>query len=82
MNEKMMTRTRDFLDRHVIELIMDKYGLPERQAVNKFILSDTYQMMSDQEQGVCLMSPLAILDMWENEQISGDPRNSVYIREA
>ena len=25
-------------------------------------------------------SPLVILDMWENEKITGNPRNSIYIR--
>ena len=25
-------------------------------------------------------SPLAVFDMWENEQATGDPRNSLYLR--
>jgi len=56
-------------DSEVIKLISEKYGF-----------SETYEMLSDFELEMWEFSPLVILDMWENEKITGDPRNSVYIR--
>ena len=62
-------------DSEVIKLISEKYGFSEMESMRKFLYSETYEMLSDFE-----FSPLVILDMWENEKITGDPRNSVYIR--
>ena len=62
-------------DSEVIKLISEKYGFSEMESMRKFLYSETYEMLSDFE-----LSPLVILDMWENEKITGDPRNSVYIR--
>lgn len=74
-------RKMDFFDRQVSQLIIDKYGVKEREAVRDFIESETYQMLLDVELEVYKMSPLIIFDMWESEKITGDPRNSRYIRE-
>lgn len=74
-------RKMDFYDRQVSQLIIDKYGVKEREAVRDFIESETYQMLLDVELEVYKMSPLIIFDMWESEKITGDPRNSRYIRE-
>lgn len=73
-------RTRDFFDRHVTKMIVDKYGYDERTALNAFLQSESYQMLLDKEQEVYCMSPLAVFDMWESEKVTGNPRNSVYIR--
>ena len=48
--------------------------------MRKFLYSEAYEMLSDFELKMWEFSPLAILDMWENEKITGNPRNSVYIR--
>ncbi len=37
-------------------------------------------MVCDQELAMWEFSHPAILSMWECEQITGDPRNSIYIR--
>lgn len=74
-------RKLDFYDRQVVQLIIDKYGIKEREAVRNFIKSETYQMLLDVELDIYKMSPHIIFDMWESEKVTGDPRNSQYIRE-
>ena len=37
-------------------------------------------MLIDKETGVYKDSPLIIFDMWEAEKVTGNPRNSQYIR--
>lgn len=77
---KLNARKIDFYDRQVTELIIEKYGMIDREAIREFIESETYQMLIDVESEVYMMSPHIIFDMWECEKITGDPRNSQYIR--
>lgn len=72
--------TLDFYDRVVSKCIMEKYGLPEKQALKKFVISETYQMLINPELEMWDFSPFGIFDMWEAEQVTGNPRNSLYIR--
>ena len=74
-------RTRDFFDRQVLAEIKAKYGFNELDAIRSFLLSETYQMLVDPQTEVYSFSPLLLFDMWESEMITGDPRNSRYIRE-
>jgi hypothetical protein len=73
-------RMMDFFDRHVCALISEKYGLDEVESLRKFMNSKTYKMLSDDELKLWHFSPLAILDIWENEQNTGDPGASFYLR--
>ena len=73
-------RILDFFDRHVSDMIIEKYGFDDRDALRSFLESETYQMLLDAEQEVYTMSPRVVFDMWESEKITGDPRNSQYIR--
>ena len=54
--------------------------MKEKEAVRLFIESETYEMLLDTEQEIYMMSPNIVFDMWECEKITGDPRNSQYIR--
>lgn len=74
------SRTKDFYDRQVTQLIIEKYGLEEMEAIRAFISSETYQMLIDSETEIYKFSPKIVFDMWESERITGDPRNSQYIR--
>lgn len=74
-------RMLDFFDRHVSQLIVEKYGFDEKRAIRAFMESETYQMLSDPETEIYTFSPLIVFDMWECEQVTGDPRRSQYIRE-
>ena len=73
-------RTLDFFDRHVVQHIVEKYSFDELQAIKAFISSETYAMLQDPELELYKVSPLIIFDMWESEQVTGNPRNSLYLR--
>ncbi len=73
-------RVADYIDRNIVQMIIEKYGVNDRDALRMFLYSETYQMLLDKETGVFMMSPLIIFDMWENEKVTGNPRNSQYIR--
>ena len=73
-------RTRDFFDRQVIYLIKAKYGIEDMKAIHSFLFSETYQMLLDPLTEVYSFSPQIVFEMWESEMITGDPRNSQYIR--
>jgi predicted DsbA family dithiol-disulfide isomerase len=77
---KVDARTLDFFDRNVVLLICEKYGLDEKKALRELLESETYQMLVDRGQEVYRMSPIVVFDMWENEKVTGEPRNSQYIR--
>lgn len=70
----------DFYDRKVVEKIIDKYNLEPMEAVKQFLTSETHKMLEDPECGLMAFPDRALFDMWEVEQITGDPRNSSYIR--
>lgn len=77
---RVSARTLDFFDRQVVSMIIEKYGINEMEAIKNFITSETYQMLIDVETEVYKMSPRIVFDMWESEKVTGDPRNSQYIR--
>ena len=77
---KTDVRILDFFDRYNIKKIIDKYDFDENTAMRKFITSETYKMLIDKELEIYKMSPEIVFDMWEVEQITGKPRNSLYLR--
>lgn len=70
----------DYYNKAVIKRIIEKYELPEQDAAKKFLTSETHFILENEENGLFELSEKAIFDMWECEQITGDPRTSVYIR--
>lgn len=78
--KKNLYFTIDYYDRKVIELIMKKYNFEQMKAFRKFVMSKTHLMLEDASYGLLSFSEYAVFDMWEAEQITGDPRESVYIR--
>lgn len=78
--KKVLARTRSFFDCEVTTHIVEKYGFSEIQAIQSFISSKTYQMFIDADLEIYTLSPLIVFDMWESEQVTGNPRNSQYIR--
>ncbi len=69
-----------FYDRKVVERIIEKYGIEPMEALRRFLFSETYRMLIDEDLEMWDFSPFGIFDMWEAEEITGDPRNSLYIR--
>lgn len=49
-------------------------------AYKKFMFSKTYEMLSNPELQMWDFSCFGIFDVWEAEQKTGDPRDSIYIR--
>lgn len=70
----------DYYNREVVSMICEKYGLKPMPALRKFLFSQTYRMLSNPRLEMWDFSPLGIFDMWEAEQITGDARNSLYLR--
>lgn len=78
MND-FQTEVNQFYDTEVVGMISEKYNMPPLEALESFIDSETYRMFNDPELDMVEIPPAGIFDMWENEQVTGDPRNSLYI---
>lgn len=70
----------DYYDRQVIQAIIDKYAIEPMDAARRFLTSETHRMLEDADYGLLAYSDRAVFDMWEAEQVTGDPANSVYVR--
>ncbi|MBR5675359.1 MAG: hypothetical protein IKX14_02815 [Neisseriaceae bacterium] len=72
----------DCYNKSVIQKIIDKYHFDPMTATRKFWQSETYHLLNEEQFAMWEFSELAIFDMWEVEQLTGNPRNSVYLRSA
>ena len=79
MNEEM-SYILPYYNEKIVQMMMDKYGIEPLEALRRFLFSKTYRMLADAELEMWEFSPFGIFDMWESEQITGDPRNSLYLR--
>ena len=70
----------DYYDREVVKMIAEKYGYSLMDALRQFVISRTHEMLENEACGMTDFGAGAILEIWEAEKITGDPRNSVYIR--
>ena len=70
----------DHYDRHVIQMIIDKYDLNPMDATRRFLLSETHALLEDPDYGILSFPARSVFDMWEAEQVTGDPRNSLAVR--
>ena len=77
---KVLPFILDYYDREVSQMICQKYGLSIMEAYKKFMFSKTYEMLSNPELQMWDFSCFGIFDMWEAEQRTGAPRDSIYIR--
>ena len=77
---KVLPFILDYYDREVSQMICLKYGLSIMETYKKFMFSKTYEMLSNPELQMWDFSCFGIFDMWEAEQRTGDPRDSIYIR--
>lgn len=67
-------------DSRVAGLIADSRDIDAIEALRLFLGSQTHAMLLDDDLKLWHFSPLVIFDLWENEQATGDPRNSLYLR--
>ena len=70
----------DYYNKKIIQRIMDKYGMPQMDAARAFLTSETHSMLENADLAMWEFSERAIFDMWEAERVTGDPRNSQYLR--
>ena len=78
--KRIASASLDCYNKSVVQRIIDKYDMTPMEAVRTFLTSETHRMLEDAELAMWEFSHPAILSMWECEQATGDPRNSVYIR--
>lgn len=70
----------DYYDRQVIQAIIDKYALEPMDATRRFLTSKTHAMLENMDYGLLAYPARAVFDMWEAEQVTGNPADSVYVR--
>lgn len=71
----------DYYNSEVVMLISEKYGLSQMDAFKSFVRSKTHEMLENEEFGMTEFGAEALFEIWEAEKITGNPKNSVYIRE-
>lgn len=77
---KISVFSLDYYNKNVIPRIAEKYGLDIMDAARDFLTSEVHSMIEDPELEMWEFSERAVFDMWEVERITGDPRNSTYLR--
>ena len=70
----------DYYDEEVVRRIVEKYGYDEREALELFLSSKTYQMMANPDMAMWQFGPGGIFNIWESERITGSPLRSDYLR--
>ena len=70
----------DYYDEEVVRRIVEKYGYGEREALELFLSSKTYQMMVNPDMAMWQFGPGGIFNIWESERITGSPLRSAYLR--
>lgn len=70
----------EYYDIEIVEMIKKKYEIPHMEAFIRFVNSKTYQMIENKDLEMWDYGAPAIFDMWENEQVTGRPQTSVYLR--
>ena len=67
-------------DTEIASMISENRQISLMDALRIFLGSKTHEMLQDNEMKLWYFSPLAVYDMWENEEATGDPGNSLYLR--
>lgn len=70
----------DYYNSEVVMMIAEKYGLDQMEALKQFVMSKTHEMLENEDFGMTDFGAEAIFEIWECEKITGEPKNSVYIR--
>lgn len=80
----MMNRTNpailQTIDSEVSVLISQNRKISELEALRLFLKSKTHSMVLNDDLKMWYFSNIAIFDMWECEEATGDPTNSFYLR--
>lgn len=79
--KKLEPDITDYYTAEVVNMIVEKYNFSPMDALRHFASSQTHALLEDEECGMTAFGAGAIFELWEVERVTGDPRNSVYIRE-
>lgn len=79
MNKKTSPSIMQLFDEYLVNIISSQRNISGLDALRLFLNSKTHEMLENDDLKMWHFSPLAILDMWEVEMQTGDPRNSSYI---
>lgn len=77
---EIQAEINSYYDKEIVGMIHQKYGITPMRALTSYLNSQTYRMFNDPDLEMTEFSPAGVFDMWECEQITGDPRNSLYLR--
>ncbi|NMM93980.1 hypothetical protein [Bifidobacterium oedipodis] len=80
MTVEEQAEINSYYDSELTRMINEKYGIAPLDALHAYLASETYRMFNDASLEMEEFSPMGIFDMWESEQVTGDPRNSLYLR--
>jgi len=81
MNDRdIFNLTLCYYNEKVVNLIIEYYKIKPMEAIRKFINSKTYEMLSNEKLEMWEFPVYGIFDMYQAEQVSGDPRTSKYLR--
>ena len=80
MTKRTDPTIRQNFDAELAELIDKNRGISEMDALRIFLFSKTHEMLENDSMKLWYFSPLAVFDMWENEEATGEPGNSLYLR--
>ena len=79
----MITKESISLVEPIIEKMVEWIALENQtapmEALESFYLSQTYQMLIDDELQIWDLSDKGIFDLWKTEQKTGSPRTSQYL---
>ena len=78
--KKLAPEVVAYYDGEVVKMIAEKYGYSHMEALRQFVMSKTHELLEDEDTGMTAFGAGAVFDIWEAEKITGDPRNSIYIR--
>lgn len=70
----------DYYNAEVVKMISEKYGYSYMDSLRQFVSSKTHEMLENEECGFASFGAGAVFEIWETEKVTGDPRQSVYIR--
>ena len=80
MNKRTSPSILQTFDAEVSGLIAKNREITELEALRLFLASETHAMLVNDDMKLWHFSSLAVFDMWEAEEATGDPRNSSYLR--
>lgn len=79
-SKRLNAETIDYYNSEVVEMIVEKYGYSPMEALRIFVFSKTHEMLENADCGLTAFGAGAVFEIWEAEKVTGDPKNSVYIR--